>query len=727
MPPTRDNNVVKLAVELQAHDHKPVPFLGEFSLQDPLSDFILVLCNLWKIDHPEHYALQYTEAPKEYVTEMNRNRIKDGIVLHLVYSARKTADDILKKLSKPEKKEKEEALDKLSHLSNDITFANEFIKKQGMLHLLACLQNTTSYESPLLPPILSSCLDLMDHGIMRWDELQSTFIERVASYVTCQGTIDSRTLSTSLTILENIILNSPSNIPFIEKQITVSKLLNHIVNAKKGTETQQAVLALINALIQKSVPHMKKHYCGSVTNRQSRSMIFNNVVLQLGENTSQGSSDLAHQLYVLQQLILNQYEDRMNASMDVTDPLVTDNIRELRKIAFESDGEVPSGITPRRPEYKKEYKKLGFKNDINPAEDFKETPPGMLALDNMVYFARKHSDHYVKLVLENCYRADFHECPFGRASIELTKLLCEILKIGEVPNEQGQSYHAMFFSNDCIFEELFSICIVLLNKTWKEMKATTEDFSKVVSVVKEQIKRSISKQPVTLEEFRKTINNLTYAEIAEIWRQERLTNEEQEMQAPPIKELRKALEPDILELIQQHRLRFLVEGTRFKIARGVRAKDKFRYCRLSPNHKFLHYDDCDEKSVPLLEDLSKKISIVEIKSVVTGKECPHMREKAGKKNPSTLAFSVLKDSAGSEPTSVDFVAPDETTYNYWVDGLNALLRQRMPSPQTTADLEMLLNMEIKLRLLDAEGVTIPQQQPEIPPPPPNFIFHYQLQ
>lgn len=53
--------------------------------------------------------------------------------------------------------------------------------------------------------------------------------------------------------------------------------------------------------------------------------------------------------------------------------------------------------------------------------------------------------------------------------------------------------------------------------------------------MKEQIKRSISKQPPTLEEFRKAINNLTYAEIAEIWRQERLNNEEQEMQAPPIK------------------------------------------------------------------------------------------------------------------------------------------------------------------------------------------------
>uniref|UniRef100_A0A0N7ZBH5 ELMO domain-containing protein n=1 Tax=Scylla olivacea TaxID=85551 RepID=A0A0N7ZBH5_SCYOL len=723
MAPTRDSNVVKLAVEMRAMDSKPVPFLGEFSLQDPLAAFIEELCVHWKVEHPENFALQYTEPSVYYVTEKNRSKIKDGTVLHLVFSAGKTAEDILQKLRKtPE--ERKDALEKLVRMSSDPTFANEFIGKQGMNFLITCLE-TAKQESPLLPLILSSFLELMDHGIMSWDKLEQTFIERVAMYINSPSVIDVRTLNSSLTILENIVLNSQRKYTIVEKQVTIAKLLNHISSNKKG-EIHQAVLALVNALIQKSEPQKKKYWSASLTSRQHRTIIYNNIVLMHNESTS-SMSDLAHQLYVLEQLLLNQYEERMNTSMDVNDQDATEKIKELRKIAFESDGEVPSGITPRRPEYKKEYKKLGFKNDINPAQDFKDTPPGMLALDNMIYFARNHSDHYAKLVLENCYRADSHECPFGRASIELTKLLCEILKIGDVPTEQGQNYHPMFFSHDCMFEELFSICIVLLNKTWKEMKATTEDFSKVVSVVKEQIKRSIFKQPSTLDEFRKEINNLTYAGIAEIWRQERLNNEEQEMQAPPIKELRRALEPDILELIQQHRLRFLVEGTRFKIARGVRAKDKFRYCRLSPNHKFLHYDDCDEKSVPSLDELGKKISIADIKSVVTGKECPHMKEKAVKKNPVNLAFSVLLDSTGiGETTSVDFVAPDERTYNYWVDGLNALHRQTMPSPQTIADLEILLNMEIKLRLLDAEGVTIPSSPPPIPPSPPNYSFCYQL-
>ncbi|ROT79467.1 putative engulfment and cell motility protein 1-like [Penaeus vannamei] len=318
--------------------------------------------------------------------------------------------------------------------------------------------------------MLTSFLELMDHGIMPWDDLQPPFIEKMVSFINVQVTPETRTLSTALTILENIVLNSQSKYTLVEKQITIPHLLQHISNSKK-VEIQQSVLALINALFQKSEAQKRKYWAATLSSRQYRTILTNNVLIHA--ETGGIGADMAHQLYVLQQLLLNQYEERMNTSMDPSDQDATDKIKELRRIAFEE------------ARVQKEYKKLGFRNDINPAQDFMETPPGMLALDNMIFFARNHwISGYAKLVLENCYRADSHECPFGRASIELTKLLCEILKIGEVPTEQGQTFHPMFFSHDHAFEELFSICIVLLNKTWKEMKATTEDFSKVLSVVR---------------------------------------------------------------------------------------------------------------------------------------------------------------------------------------------------------------------------------------------------
>lgn len=46
-------------------------------------------------------------------------------------------------------------------------------------------------------------------------------------------------------------------------------------------------------------------------------------------------------------------------------------------------------------------------------------------------------------------------------------------------NEGCNDYHPMFFTHDRAWEEFFCVCIQLLNKTWKEMRATAEDFNKV--------------------------------------------------------------------------------------------------------------------------------------------------------------------------------------------------------------------------------------------------------
>lgn len=42
------------------------------------------------------------------------------------------------------------------------------------------------------------------------------------------------------------------------------------------------------------------------------------------------------------------------------------------------------------------------------------------------------------------------------------------------------------------------------------------------------------------------------------------------------------------------------------------------------------------------------------------------------------------------------------------------------------DLEMLLGMEIKLLLLDTEGIPIPSVPPPIPPEPDNLDFFYKI-
>uniref|UniRef100_A0A8C1ZEW1 Engulfment and cell motility 2 n=1 Tax=Cyprinus carpio TaxID=7962 RepID=A0A8C1ZEW1_CYPCA len=359
-------------------------------------------------------------------------------------------------------------------------------------------------------------------------------------------------------------------------------------------------------------------------------------------------------------------------------------------------------------------------NPVNPAMDFTQTPPGMLALDNMLYLAKVHQDTYIRIVLENCSREDKHECPFGRSAIELTRMLCDILQVGEL---RCNDFHPMFFTHERAWEEFFCVCIQLLNKTWKEMRATAEDFNKVMTVVREQITRALAMKPPSLEQLRVKLRSLSYSEILRLRQSERMSQDD--FQSPPIIELRERIQPEILELIKQQRLNRLCEGSCFRKLGNRRRQEKFWFCRLSLNHKVLHYGDLDESpqgEVPF-ELLTDKIPVSDIKAVLTGKDCPHMKEKSAlKQNKEVLelAFSVLYD-----PDEVlNFVAPNKYEYCIWTDGLSALLGKELGSDLTRSDLDTLMSMEMKLRLLDLENITIPEAPPPVPKEPSTYNFTY---
>ncbi|XP_064483752.1 engulfment and cell motility protein 1-like [Ornithodoros turicata] len=710
MPANKDGHIVKIAVEMADQ----VPQLIEFDQQRPLTAIIQDLCNHWAITDSDQYSLRFSDNTQSYITEKNRNEIKNGYVLRLTPSPTKTAQEILEKLRNGTLEERRMALSNLVKLSSDYTFALEFINKQGHQLLVSIIEGG-NYTGEHLALTLQSFVELMDHGIVFWDILEPKLIGKVANQVNTNMPQDSRTLQASLSILESLVLNSSSRYSMVDQQITLPNLIVHIQSG--SAEIQQSAIALINALFLKAESLTKrKTLAATLSSRHIRDVILTTVLQRSQQHVG---TEMAHQLYVLQTLLLNLLDER-RTRIDPNDPEARERILELRRFAFDSDGEATSGR--KTGGYAKDYKKLGFQNHTNPVQDFAE-PPGMLALDNMVYFARNHTDNYIKVVLENSCRADEHECPFGRSSIRLTKLLAEMLKVGELPTEQGKTFYPMFFTHDHPFEEFFCISIMLLNKTWKEMRATTEDFAKVFSVVQEQIARATDPPPATLDKFKSKLATLTYSEIMNLWQQEQSTREEWESQAKPIVELRERVTPEILDLIRQQRLQFLHDGTLFTkySAKGHRIKDKFWYCRLSANQKVLHYGDCEENAVSSIEDLPHKLAVVEIRSLVTGRECPYMKDTRKARSTASLAFSLILD---SEQEPLNFVAPNEKVFDYWTDGINALLGRTMVSKETKNDLEVLLSMEVKLRLLDTEGVDIPENPPPIPKEVTNFDFCY---
>lgn len=714
MPQIADN-IKKVAVTFDVQQAQ----LIELDQGRPLAAIIKDVCNGWNLSDPDDYAIQFSENTKQfYITERNRVEIKNGNVLKLSPSPTKAAQDITDKLKGGTLEKQVDSLKNLAQLSGDITFAQEFMNKNGLQIIIQIVEAGT-YTGEILGYLLKSCVELMDHNIVSWDILKPEFIKIVCSCTNLKpGTSDRIALESALEILENIVLYGCGSFSIIQQDVTPVNLIPHLQS--NHPDVQKNTIALINALFIKSDDGTRKQNAEQLMSKNFRNVILNSVVRARPMGT-----EMAHQLYVLQCLLLGLLNEVRRTPVSMNDPSADKDLAVLRKTAFEAEID-PTASLHRRRSHMAEFKKLGFENFNDPLEDFRVVPPGVLALQTMTYFARNHADDYSKVVLENSCRADDHDLPFAKALIDLTNILCEILNVGEPPLEEVTLFHPMFFTCDKPFMELFCAVTLLLNKTWREMRATSADLPKVLSVVREQTNRALETQPGTFEQLKIKLNALTYAEITNLWLQERRHKEEWESQAKPIMELREQIKPEVIDLIKQQRLNYLVEGTLFKNHTGNRRKYKHWYCRLSPNHKLFHYGDCEENDKPSMDQLSNKLNIVDITKFVTGKDCPHVSKDAKiKKHTGTyLTFSIIIESEMGE--NLNFIAQSDHDFDMWTDGINALLNNKLTSKLAEQDMEKLLGMEIKLRLLDTEGISIPETPPEMPSEPPNYDFAYDV-
>lgn len=149
-----------------------------------------------------------------------------------------------------------------------------------------------------------------------------------------------------------------------------------------------------------------------------------------------------------------------------------------------------------------------------------------------------------------------------------------------------------------------------------------------------------------------------------------------------------SIDAKVLDLIAKHRLLRMVEGARFLKCptKGQRQKDKYWLCKLSPNHKTLHYGDLDDTNkTPSIDELPQRLNISDIKRLVIGKD--HMKRATA-----DISFSIVYDAE----EHLDFVCTDQKKFNYWTDGLNHLLKSDMRSEDFHKERRLLAALEHRM-------------------------------
>ncbi|XP_020911020.1 engulfment and cell motility protein 1 [Exaiptasia diaphana] len=697
--------VVRIAIEKEGQ----LPQLIILDQTQPLENIIKEICVKWNISIPEQYAFQYADY-NLYITEENRFEIGNGNVLKLTLSPAKLAQDIFDKLQSPNVEDKKSILAQLSNIAEDPTFAGEFIKRNGLGLIISLLEARP--ESPeTMAHALKAFQELMEHPGLKWDILTHGFIKNLTVFVNKMSGTDPTVLKRCLAILESTVSNSYNLYPIAEKEIKFESLIKHIHNSNQ--EIQLNALALINALfMKKAEPSKRKAFVEMMLKAGVRNEILSHII----RANKPIQNEMAHQLYVYQALMFSQHADRLRQRGDRRNQSLLETLDVLRKTVFDSESGTGRPVS-QMANSGWDFKTLGFTNYENPAQDFNETPPGLLPAHCMAYFAHRHPDQFIKVVCQNFARGDDHGCPFARSSIALTKLLCELLKVSDESYAEAGDYYPIFFTTDYGFEEFFCICIQLVNKTWKERKAFASDFTKVIATVKIQIERSLAEKQHTMEAFRNFIFNLDYNKINKYINEEDRTRNIQLLQSKPVLDLKQQILPHLKNIVGRQRLDQLIEGRWFE---KYKKKDNNWYCRLSPNLKFLHYGEGEGQGAPSLEALPNKLPISGIKQLLIGKDCPHAKEKKALK---LFYFSLVYERDTSDD-HLNFTVTNQQIFDTWVDGLSVLLNKEMPSATSKEDLETLQDMEIKLRLLDLENIPIPESPPPIPADPPNYNFAF---
>lgn len=721
---------VKVAIEPDRAQGSVPPLLMDFEHNVQLTAILRDVCSRWEIPNPDHYSFKYSDTkPKGstaklqakfgYLTEENRQELKNGDILCIAVAPKFQAKETFLKITSSDPQKRTEGIHEVTKLSRDYAFACEFVQLNGVGTLMMMVEKaqlSSISDKQEQAHVLGAFQELMEHSIVSWDTVGENFVKKVVNFLDRSRQMENfhgPFAYRSLAILESILLSGTAYHEIITREVSPNTLVQQFIARQDVTKPEcldvvHYALAVINALI--STADNRQKTLKSVAESQL-SQAINTSILQV---KSEVDRDIAHQLSIYQSYILNQVEGRMRMPFKEGELQFEEALRVLPSRAFPDDYQSLRSASQVSEQH---WKQLGFTHS-NPKMEFSSTPPGVLALDCMVYLAKYKHDIFTRLLFAHTD----NPCPFAQTSVALTRVLCQIFRIGEQLSEIGYitEFIPVLILSDEPFKEVYCITIQLLFKTWKEMRASLLDLEKVMAVVTKQITTVLqSEKSTSLTSFdllRTKLYELSYKKITESEEKSHLLDEAV-LKSKPVEELRESILPQIQDLVKQERLRHLIQGASFPKL-GRRGRDQNFYCRLAPNLKVIHFGDMNGQSNPPLEALDKKIQVSEMKLEV-GANCPvPERVKKTANNIFSLCYN------GDE--HLDFFAPTETVFHIWIDGLSVLLGKKMPSKAAEEDLETLLNMDLKLRLLDLENVTIPSQPPAIPPEPSNYDFYYTL-
>ncbi|KAF9454260.1 hypothetical protein P691DRAFT_809803 [Macrolepiota fuliginosa MF-IS2] len=711
-----------------------------------VDDVIKQLCGSLKKEPASQFALR--DESDELVTNDNlRKKIRGRVGLRLVKSPSREARDTAEKL-RTKDGDVRWTLFSLQKFIREEQFAQEFLKQGGLKDLV---ENAHTATGNTLAYALTSMQHLMDHDY-GWGSLDEEFIFRVVQILSSsQSPINVCRPATAILkkFVEADPLSAPGVLASTSKGLPVAPpgsvyrygfqivfdqmkkergMLETVVNRLGSGDTAMAQysMMLINSLLSHASDARWEEFITELERLNVRRAVIRSMSLHTIEDLTSCILDFQ----------ANMVRVTYRKKTTLVDPENEPAHHEALAYIWESsklevDEDETGSIV--------QWRKLGFESE-DIVQEFSEV--GVLGLDCLRKFV-DHDPDFSKLVLEQLSRLGERRCPLGKASNEVVELLSVHWSIFAPGYSTSTTFQPFFLD----FYRVHFLATRFFLRMWSESGAATGDFQRVVDLVRTQVKVALRSESVRpWHEVEHEFNESEYRAVRDRQMKE-LELEDDLLNKVPVRNLRAKLYKESYEFVRQQRIQCLLQGAWFVIAlpqnaprEAIRRPSRpWRFMRLDSGLKYLHYVDSAVK-FPVrngLEDLPDRIDVSMINEIGTGTCAPPpnvLRDQndlppTGALAASPLSFSLLSAHEGS---LADLIAPDQSRWADWTDGLNMLRRDggHAHSTETAGFVLALTEIGLKIKLLDLSGemVEIPTNLTSGPPPSDtSFFFSESLQ
>ncbi|KAF7982566.1 hypothetical protein HWV62_27557 [Athelia sp. TMB] len=668
-----------------------------------VEDVVKQLCINLKIQEPPvHYALR--DETDDLVTNDNlRKKIKAKVNLKLVKAPKLEAVDIVDNLLSRDPKTLKITLFSLQKFIREEQFANEFLNRDGLRELVDVINasrgNTLAYALSAMQHLME-----LDYG---WSTLDDAFIFKVVQILSSSSSLIN-VCRPATAILKKLVEADPASAPgpivasssrspptplpgsvwrygfavVFEQMRKVKGMLETVVSRLGSADTAMALYSMM--LINSLLAHVNDARWEEFISELERLNVRKAVIRLM----------TSHTIDELTSCILDFQANMIRVTFRKKNTVVEPEAEPSHAISLNmiwaaSNLESSNGT---------KWRRLGFRSENIPQE-FSEV--GVLGLDCLRYFAYSDTASFAQVVQEQLSRPEERRCPIGRTSNEMVELLCEHWNIFAPGYSTSTSFQPFFLN----FYKVHAAALNFFLRMWNESGAAMGDFPRVIALARSQVKVALRKE-----------NARAWHEVEHDF----LESEYRAVRDRQMKELEQ--EDDLLSKLPVRNLRAKLYKESYEFDNGL---------------KYLHYVDSAVK-FPVrngLEDLPERIEIALISEIATGICAPPpnvLRDQsdlppASPLSPSNLSFSLLSAHEGS---LADQIAPDQSRWADWTDGLNMLRRDggHVASQETAGFVQALTEIGLKIKLLDLSGekVDIPSGLVAGNPPTNTDFFFSEL-